>query len=116
MIKFQQMSTCMFLLYLTLGMMTHLPIERLIEDLKKVFAEQPEGDERTSKIKSLLGTYVTGDYKDWGKYVFFNDVHYTRNLVEMTDNFELMVNKNHIDELLLLINMFPDYMLAKWST
>lgn len=72
--------------------MTQPPIERLIEDLKKIFEEQPESDERTLTIKSILGTYVKAGHQDWGKYVFFNDVHYTRNLIEMTDNFELMVN------------------------
>ena len=29
--------------------------------------------------------------KAWGKYVFFNDIHYTRNLVFATENFEVMV-------------------------
>ncbi len=76
--------------------MAHLPIERLVEDLKKIFAEQPESDDKTSKIKSLLAAYVKGGHKDWEKYVYFNDVHYTRNLVEMTDYFELMVSEHHI--------------------
>jgi hypothetical protein len=75
--------------------MAHLPIEQLIEDLKEIFAEQPESDERISNIKSLLGVYVKGGHKDWEKYVYFNDVHYTRNLVELTDNFELMVSENY---------------------
>ena len=76
--------------------MAHLPMEWFIEDLKKIFTEQPESDERTSKIKSLIDTYVKGEHKDWEKYVYFNHVHYTRNLIEMTDNFELMVNEYHI--------------------
>ncbi len=76
--------------------MVRLPIERLIEDLKKIFAEQLESDEKISTIKSLLGAYVKGGHKEWEKYVYFNDLHYTRNLVEMTDDFELMVSEHHI--------------------
>ena len=82
----------MSLLTFEVDIMTHLPMERLIDDLTKIFEEQPESDERTSTIKSILGTYVKAGHKDWRKYVFFNDVHYTRNLIEITDNFELMVN------------------------
>jgi hypothetical protein len=90
------MSTSVFLLYFIEDLMVRLPIERLIEDLKKVFAEQLESDEKISTIKSLLGAYVKGGHKDWEKYVHFNDLHYTRNLVEMTDDFELMVSEHHI--------------------
>ncbi len=90
------MSTFYVFLYFKVGIMSNLPLEGLIEDLKKIFAEQPESDERTSKIKSLLGAYVKEGHNDWKKYVYFNDVHYTRNLVGMTDDFELMVSENHI--------------------
>ncbi len=86
----------MFLFYFKEGGMAHLPMEYLIEDLNKVFTEQPKTDERTSKIKSLLSAYVKEGHKDWKKYVYFNDVHYTRNLVKMTDDFELMVSENHV--------------------
>ncbi len=89
--------------------MAHLPMECLIEDLNKVFTEQPKTDERTSQIKLLLSAYVKEGHKDWKKYVYFNDVHYTRNLVKMTDDFELMVNENYRYKLLLLINVFRLY-------
>ncbi|CAF1419697.1 unnamed protein product, partial [Didymodactylos carnosus] len=70
--------------------MAPAPIELLIESLKKIFTEQKESEERTMKIKLLLQSYVKQGHTDWKKYVNFSDTHYTRNLVEMTDDFELM--------------------------
>lgn len=72
--------------------MGHQPIERLIKQLNAVFVALPDSDQRTAKIRSLVDFYVKGEHQDVGKYVYFNDVHYTRNLVAMTDDFELMVS------------------------
>ena len=79
--------------------MGYQPIERLIQQLNAELVALPDNDERTAKIRSLIDVYVKGEHRDVEKYVYFNDLHYTRNLVAMTDDFELMVSIDHTHHL-----------------
>lgn len=67
------------------------PIRELEQSLMDVFNNKElQCSERTEEIKSLMTEYIATQ-KDWQKYCFFSDVHYTRNLVVTNDKFELIV-------------------------
>jgi cysteine dioxygenase len=67
-------------------------MEQLYQRLSDSFASGfSSEEEKRSKLQSLMDSYVSSLPQDWQRYVFFNDVHYTRNLAYATDDFELMV-------------------------
>jgi len=67
------------------------PIFELEEQLAAVFNDPSlEPAELSDRVKVILGQY-TQTQKDWEKYCFFSDLHYTRNLVCTSEKFELIV-------------------------
>jgi len=67
------------------------PIFQLAQQLTTVFDDASlEPAELSERIQGLMGQY-TQSQKDWEKYCFFSDLHYTRNLVCTSDKFELIV-------------------------
>lgn len=80
------------------------PLQKLYEDICQAFAEEkalgfqinahqdPASFARLdAKVRKLLSDYVASGHRDYRRYSLFNDLHYVRNLVEMNDDFELMV-------------------------
>jgi len=67
------------------------PLFELEEQLTAVFNDPSlEPAELSDRIKSLVGQY-TQTQKDWERYCFFSDLHYTRNLVCTSEKFELII-------------------------
>lgn len=67
------------------------PIFGLEERLLQIFSDTSLSQtELSERIKGVMSTYLLTE-KDWQKYCFFNDLHYTRNLVVTNDKFELIV-------------------------
>jgi hypothetical protein len=46
----------------------------------------------SSSARAATQDYARNNEADWRRYGFFNDFHYVRNLVEMNDDFELIVS------------------------
>ena len=40
----------------------------------------------------MVADYCASEQDDWRKYCFWNDIHYTRNLVIENEQFELIVS------------------------
>jgi hypothetical protein len=78
------------------------PLNILLQQLKAEF----EKDETGSNVRILLQNYLSKSPVDWKKYCFFCDLKYARNLVEINEQFELMVSYLLI-LLQLTIVLFP---------
>jgi len=61
--------------------------ERLLELFNDPTIEQEELEQRTSEMMSNYSHSA----KDWQKYCFFSDLHYTRNLVSTNNKFEMII-------------------------
>jgi hypothetical protein len=66
---------------------TEQPLNILIKQLKHEF----ERDETGANVKNILETYLNKNPIDWKKYCFFCEYKYARNLIEINEQFELMV-------------------------
>jgi len=68
------------------------PILCLEQQLLEIFndTERNNNSERSEDIKARMSEYIATQ-KDWQKYCFFSDLHYTRNLVTTNDKFELIL-------------------------
>jgi len=67
------------------------PIYALEQQLLELFNDTSmEADVRSAQIQEQMSAYIAHQ-KDWQKYCFFTDVHYTRNLVSTNDKFELII-------------------------
>lgn len=66
--------------------MTQLPIDTLCRELLGVLRRDPRG----TRVAQLLGSYAEdhGDWRDWAR---FGSVDYTRNLVQRTGAYELLL-------------------------
>lgn len=71
----------------------------LFKELEGIFKDRDvhslTEDEKT-KVRELMANYASTagadpTASDWTKYVYFNDIHYTRNLVAKCKQFELIV-------------------------
>jgi cysteine dioxygenase len=62
-------------------------VDALIKQLKIEFARDDAG----TNVKQILQDYLSKKPTDWRKYSFFCDLKYARNLIEITEQFELMV-------------------------
>ena len=84
---------------------TPSPILSLYADLARAFAaerqagyalgnSQPaESYERlNSSVRGLVGAYMASA-QDWRQYVLYDDVHYCRHLIDMNDDFEMLVSR-----------------------
>jgi cysteine dioxygenase len=68
------------------------PTERLFYDLANIFEfYPPESDDAIKKVQIVMKEYYQAGKEEWKKYCFFNDSHYTRNLIKKNDQFELVV-------------------------
>ena len=63
---------------------------RSIEELCQTLTAEFTRDERGPRAADLVSQY-TRDNDDWQRFAFFSDEHYTRNLVDTSELFELMV-------------------------
>jgi cysteine dioxygenase len=61
-------------------------LDTLVAALEACFAADPRG----SEAASLLERYAA-ECNDWQEYTFFEDSHYTRNLIARNQQFELML-------------------------
>jgi len=67
------------------------PTERMFYDLANIFElYPPESAEAIKKVQIVMKEYSTSS-SEWKKYVFFNDSHYTRNLIRRSEQFDLVV-------------------------
>ena len=62
------------------------PIQALVQDLKDAFRDQEAG----GHITSLLATYARA-HDDWRPLALPDPTRYTRNLVEINDDYELLL-------------------------
>lgn len=69
---------------------TDSPLQRLCQDLRKHFEQFGNGPEGADRVKSMMTQYINNN-DDWREYAFFHPAYYARNLVEINDNFELIV-------------------------
>jgi len=81
----------------------HDALPALVQDLEDIFhdvdATSPHcSEEATASILAKLSHYSKSslkkegaDPRDWEQYVFFNDIHYTRNLVAKSQKFEVII-------------------------
>jgi len=70
------------------------PMDRLVRDLKTAFDQHGKGE----IIREMLETYAS-THDDWKDYAHFCPHHYSRNLVEKNDKYELIVicwGENHV--------------------
>jgi cysteine dioxygenase len=63
------------------------PLDFLLADLDRALAE--EG--RSAKVTRLLAEYAQSGADDWKRYAFFEANYYSRNLVRLSDVYELIV-------------------------
>lgn len=61
-----------------------------LDDLVDALRREFEGEARGKVVASLLGDYAN-DADDWTSFAFFRAEHYTRNLVERNEHFELLI-------------------------
>lgn len=55
--------------------------------------QEPESLGRLrGRVEGLLKTYITSGCTDWRQFAHFCEHHYVRNLVEVCDDFELIVS------------------------
>lgn len=67
------------------------PIFTLEERLLQIFSNSSLSQQELSeRVTAVMSNYLLNE-KDWEKYCFFSDLHYTRNLVVTNDKFELIV-------------------------
>jgi len=81
----------------------HDLLPALVQDLEEIFHDVDScsshcSDEATAAILAKLSHYSRSalqtegaEPRDWEQYVFFNDVHYTRNLVAKSRKFEVIL-------------------------
>jgi len=81
----------------------HDALPALVQDLEDIFHDVDATsshctEEATASILEKLSQYSKSsqktegaDLRDWEQYVFFNDIHYTRNLVAKSQKFEVIV-------------------------
>lgn len=63
-----------------------LCLEDLVQALREEFRRDPSGP----RAAALLEAYASGG-EDWRRFCLWRDGEYTRNLVELTDEFELIL-------------------------
>jgi len=67
------------------------PLATLEERLLELFNDPTvEQDELEQGVSAMLSNYSQTS-KDWQKYCFFSDLHYTRNLVSTNGKFEMII-------------------------
>eukprot|EP01126_Amoeba_proteus_P035563 TRINITY_DN3590_c0_g1_i10.p1 TRINITY_DN3590_c0_g1~~TRINITY_DN3590_c0_g1_i10.p1 ORF type:complete len:205 (+),score=19.16 TRINITY_DN3590_c0_g1_i10:119-733(+) len=64
-------------------------MENLLERLDEAF--QSDDVDKKEVIKGILWDYQQSGDTDWKKYVFWNPIKYSRNLVEITPAYEIIV-------------------------
>ncbi len=62
------------------------PLDQLVHDLRDVFASDPQGADAAERLRSYVGFH-----DDWRRYALMADDCYTRNLIDRTDRFELLL-------------------------
>jgi cysteine dioxygenase len=68
---------------------TKKPLDQMIDRLKEEFdkAEMPPPE----LIKKIMADYIEAGHSDWREYALFCPIKYSRNLLEINENFELIV-------------------------
>lgn len=64
------------------------PLDILIRDLKTAFAQETLD---VQNVKHILGGYVESGQTDWQECRNFCKIKYSRNLIELNEDFELIL-------------------------
>lgn len=65
------------------------PLDQVIDRLKEEFGkcEMPAPE----LIQGIIKEYIVAGHSDWREFALFGPIKYSRNLIELNENFELIV-------------------------
>ena len=61
-------------------------LDQLVHDLRAIFASDPTGAAAAERLRSYVATY-----DDWREFVLLDQSTYTRNLIDKSERFELLL-------------------------
>lgn len=64
-------------------------MDKLLKDLSQAF--ESNLPDKKEVVKQILWDYQQSGYEDWKKFIFWNPHKYSRNLIEITPQFEAIL-------------------------